>query len=214
VSDRAVAVLVDGREVGPIELRLHPTKRLAGAVVSSRGPVAGARVMVLARTPDGGGAAATTGTDGAFQVDLPQPVSRVAAIVSAPGFALRAFDAPADGEPLALQVTEEGGSLEITLPLTGEALLRENLVLGALQNGLPVPGSVLGEWAYDQGQSRERRDRVLRVPNVAPGEYRACLVPRQLEGSLAWAATQGGSTCDSGLLAPGATLSLKPARPE
>jgi len=199
--------------VGPIELRLHATRRLNGTVSSSRGPVVGSQVLVLARTPGGGGAVATSGTDGSFHVDLPQRVSRVEAIVSAPGFALRAFDASAEGEPLALQVTEEAGNLEITIPLTDDEALRENLILAVFQNGLYVPGSILGQWTADQGQSRERRGRALQVPNVAPGEYRACLVPRPMEDSLSSILISEGAACDSGLLAPGATLSLKPVLP-
>ncbi|HEX3555265.1 MAG TPA: carboxypeptidase-like regulatory domain-containing protein [Thermoanaerobaculia bacterium] len=213
LSDRVFATLVEGRAVGPIELRLHSTRQLSGTVLSSRGPVVGSRVTVLARAPGGSGAVATTGTDGAFHVDLPQAVSRVEVVVSAPGFALRAFDASTEGEPLVLQVTEEGGGLEITLPLTEDEILRENLLLAIFQNGFFVPGSAWGQWAYDQGQPRGRSDRTLRVPNVAPGEYRACLLPRQLEMSLASVLVPEEAICSSGFLAPGATLSLKPGRP-
>ncbi len=213
VSDRAFATLVEGRAVGPIEPRLRQTKRLIGTVVSPRGPVVGSRVTILARSPDGGGAVATTGTDGAFHVDLPQKVARVTAVVSAPGFAFRAIDASAEGESLTLQVSEEGGNLEVALPLTGDEIARENLVLAMYQNGLSVPASLLVQWAYDHGQPRDGVDRTLRIPHMAPGEYRACLLPRQLEILLPWSAPPEGAGCDSGLLAPGATLSLKPGRP-
>ena len=57
-----------------------------------------------------------------------------------------------------------------------------------------------------------RNARTLRVPNVAPGEYQACLLPRHLELSLSWGAVPEGVPCDSGTLAPGATLALKPGR--
>jgi hypothetical protein len=107
-------------------------------------------------------------------------------------------------------VTEEGGHLEILVPGSAEDLQRENLTLVLLQNGLPIPSSVLSKWAYDQGQPRQSADRKLRVPNVAPGEYRVCLVPQQQELALLWGAPLEGATCDSGTLAPGATLSLKP----
>ena len=163
-SDRVSANLVEGRAVGPVELKLHQTKRLNGLVLSSLGPVAGSRVMILARTPDGGGAIAMTDTEGAFQVDLPQAASRIVAIASAPGFALRAFDAMADPKPLLLQVTEDKGSLEVALPLTREDLLRQNLVLVAFQNGLPIPTWVLSQWAFDHGLSRDSVDQ----PGVFP----------------------------------------------
>jgi hypothetical protein len=213
VSDRVSANLVEGRAVGPVELKLRQTKRLNGLVSSSLGPVAGARVMILARTPDGGGAVAMTDTEGAFQVNLPQAASRIAAIASAPGFALRAFDAAADDKPLLLQVTEDKGNLEVALPLTREDLLRKNFVLVAFQNGLPIPTSVLSQWASDHGWSRDSVDSTLRVPDVAPGEYRVCFVPRALEMLVAWSSVPEGASCDSGILASGATLSLKPGRP-
>jgi hypothetical protein len=215
VSDRVFASLVGDRAVGPIELRLRQTRRLTGTVTSPQGsPVAGSRVMILARTPDGGGAAAMTGTDGTFQVDLPQAATRVVAIVSAPGFALRAFDMQAEDKSLLLPVTQEKGGLEITLPIPGDELLRDNLVLAAFQNGLPLPSSVLGQWASDHGQARKAGIRILLVPEVAPGEYRVCLLPRQLELLLPWsAAPPEGAACASGFLTSGAILSLKPGRP-
>lgn len=213
VSDRVFVTLAQGRDSGPIELRLRQTRKLTGTVTSPLGPVVGSRVMVLARTPDGGGGLAMTGTDGGFQIDLAQAATRVVAIVSAPGFALRAFDAQAEKEPLPLPVTEQSGSLEITLPLSEDEFLRENLFLAAYQNGLPVPVAVLSQWASDHGQARSFADRTLRVPEVAPGEYRVCLLPRQLELLLPWSSVPASADCASGFLAPGATLSLKPGRP-
>jgi hypothetical protein len=213
VSDRIPATLVDGRAVGPIELKLHQTRTLTGTVTSSQGPVVGARVLILARTPDGGGAAATTGSDGTFHVDLPRAASSLTAIVSAPGFALRAFDAQADAGALLLPVAEESGSLAITLPLTSDELLRKSLFVATFQNGLPVPGAVLSQWANDHGQALMGPDHTLRVPDVAPGDYQVCLLPQQLELLLPWSSVPAGAACASGSLAPGTTLSLKPASP-
>jgi hypothetical protein len=113
-----------------------------------------------------------------------------------------------------LQISEEGGSLEITVPLTDDEFLRESLVLTAFQNGIFVPGAALSRWSYDQGQSRDRVEGPWRIPNMAPGEYRVCLLPRQLQAFLPGGYVPEGAACDSGLLAPGATLALKPARPK
>ena len=213
-SDLVFAALAEGRAAGPIELRLHQTRRLTGTVTSPRGPVAGSRVILQARAPGGGGGAAMTDTDGAFQMDLPQAASRLVAVAAAPGFALRAFDAQAEGDkPLLLPLTEDRGSLEITLPLTGDELLRDDLFLAVFQNGLPIPRSAMGQWAHDHGQALDDATRTLRVPEVAPGDYRVCLLPRQLELLLPWSSVPEGAGCASGLLAPGTTLSLKPGRP-
>lgn len=213
VSDRTFAVLVEGRAAGPLELRLRPTKRLTGTVISPRGPVAGSQILILARTPSGGAASATTDTAGRFEADLPQAASSIAAVVSAPGFALRAFDAAAQEQALRFQITEESGSLELRLPLTDDEIQRENLFLAVYQNGIPVPMSVLGRWAYDHGQPRGGIAGAFHVPEMAPGEYRACLIPREVEMLLPWSSAPQNGGCDSGLLVPGATLSLKPGRP-
>jgi hypothetical protein len=213
VTDRVVATLVEGRAAGPIELRFRQTKRLRGTVVSSRGPIAGSRVLILSRSPDPGGGVATTGADGTFDVEVPKATSRIAAIISAPGFALRAVAASAEDESLTFQVTEEQGFLDVRLPLTGEEFARENLTLAVFQNGLPLPTSLLNQWAFDHGQPRGGADQTFRVPNVAPGDYRVCLLSRQQELMLAWSEPSQGPGCDSGFLASGATLTLKPPRP-
>jgi len=213
MSDLVLLTLTENQTVGPIELRLRSNKRVTGTVTSSRGPVAGSRVVLLSRTPGGGGAATTTETDGAFHANLPQPVSRVEAIVSAPGYALQAFETLTGEVSLVLQVSEAAGTLEITPPFAGDDLARHDLVLAAFQNGLPIPVAVLSQWAREQGRGMEGTERALRVPNVAPGQYRVCLIPRQLELSLPWGVLPQETPCDSGLLAPGASLSLKPPRP-
>jgi len=213
VSDLVFTTLTEGRAAGPIELRLRQTRRITGTVTSPQGPVAGSRVMILARNPGGGGGAVTTDTDGAFQVDLAQTASRLVAIASAPGFALRAFDTQSGDKPLLLSLTEEQGGLEITLPLTSGELLRDDLFLAVFQNGLPIPNSALGQWARDHGQTLDDTTRTLHVPEVAPGDYRACLLPRQLELVLPWSTMPEGAACASGFLASGATLSLKPGKP-
>jgi hypothetical protein len=212
-SDVVFTTLTEGRAAGPIELRLHQTQKITGTVTSPRGPVAGSRVMILSRTPGGGGGVALTDTDGAFQMDLAQTASRLIAVASAPGFALRAFETQAGDKPLLLPLTEEQGGLEITFPLASDELLRDDLFLVVFQNGLPIPPSALGQWARDHGQSLDDATRTLRVPELAPGDYRACLLPRQLEMVLPWSTMPEGAGCASGFLAPGATLSLKPGKP-
>ncbi|HKV13141.1 MAG TPA: carboxypeptidase-like regulatory domain-containing protein [Thermoanaerobaculia bacterium] len=209
-SGRTFAPLTEGRAVGPLELKIRPTRRLTGTVASSLGPVAGSQVDLLAILPMDAGSSATTDTAGSFSAELPEGVQRVAAIVSAPGFALRAYDLPAES-PLALRVSEESGGLEIILPEEPEELQRRNLVPVVFQNGLSIPIGLLRRWAHDQGQLWGA-EPTLRIPNVAPGEYRVCFLPRQLEllnpGGMA---PQPAGACDAGVLSPGAILLLKPS---
>jgi Carboxypeptidase regulatory-like domain len=208
-SGRAVISLVDGRAVGPIELRLRPVKKLSGKVVSSRGPVAGSRVSVSIAVPPEGGGTAITDPEGLFELDVPAIAQRAVAVVSAPGYALRAFDAPLDGGPLSLAVSEEGGELEIALSRNPEELMARNLRLVLLQNGLEIPSFLLGRWVEHQGIPRES-GQTLRLPDLAPGEYRVCLVPWQVQPAEGReAGSEGEATCDSGALPAGGTLSLK-----
>ncbi len=211
-SGRTFLTLAKDLPVGPIELRLHPVERLTGTVGSPRGPVAGARVMVLSRLPDGGGGIAATDLEGVFTVELPRTSPRVLAIVSAPGFPLRAFDAGVEAQRIAISLPDEGGDLEIRMPGNGEDLSRANLTLAVLQNGVPIPLSVLTRWAYERGQPRGAGGRSVLIPNVAAGEYRVCVLPAQAEAALPWTSLPEGAPCDSGFLAPGAKLSLKVER--
>lgn len=208
-SGRTLVTVVEGRAIGPIELRLRDAHRLTGVVSSPRGPVAGARVLLLVGSPDGGGGVATTDEEGVFSTDVPQKSPRVVAVVSPPGFALRAYEVSTEAPQLALPVSEAAGRLEVELPHDPEELERENLALAYFQNGIPIPTSVLVQWAYDQGMPIDAEVRKGSIPNVAPGDYRVCFIPRQLSPFLATLAIPGGARCAAGSLAAGATLSLK-----
>lgn len=207
VSGRTFVTLVEDRAVGPLELRVHPLKQLTGTVSSSRGPVAGSQVTILS-LPSGTGDGATTDTAGSFSVRIPESASHLVAIVTAHGFALQASRAEANGAPLALTVFEAGGDLEISLPWSADEFLAKGRSLAFFQNGLPLPGNIPFQWAYDQGQPL-KIGQAFRIPNVAPGEYRVCLTP---QGNLSGADLFPPETdsCDSGLLATGMTLKLNP----
>lgn len=206
VSGRTLITLVEDRAIGPIELRVRPLKELTGTVSSNQGPVPGARVMLLSY-PSGAGDAATADDAGGFRVKIPESATRLVAIVSAPGFALRAFPASADGAPLALTVSEAGGDLEVTLPWDPEEFLERGRVLVFFQNGLPLPANIPSQWAYDHGQPREIKGRTFRIPNVAPGDYRVCLTA---QGNPMDVVLAEADSCDAGTLNPGATLMLRP----
>lgn len=213
VSDRVGVTLSEGLEVGAIELRLRAVEKLGGAVTSRLGPVAGALVEIMTPAPEGGDSA-TSGLDGTFNVEVPKGARQAVAVVAAPGFALRTFKVALEGQPIAFQVSEEGGTLEVVFSDRAvETLQRDNLGFVVRQNGLPILPGTLERWAQDLGEGRSATEKALRFPNLAPGEYRACFVPRQLpflasEEVLAAA----GARCDAGTLSAGGTLSLKPVR--
>lgn len=207
-SESLSVTLVDGREAGPVELRLRKVEKWSGAVLSSRGPVAGARVIVQPVPIMNGAARGTTGKDGSFTVEMPAGVRQGILYVMAPGFPLQAFG-PVERTALTLQLSERGGDLTISLP-GGDDFQRQDLGLAAFLNRLPLPFGMLRQWAVEQGEPR-LPGATSRVPSVMAGEYRLCVVARErVEAVLASGDPGAGATCDSGLLAAGATLALRP----
>jgi hypothetical protein len=95
--------------------------------------------------------------------------------------------------------------------LSAEAIEDRQLLPYVFQNGLPLPVPVLAHWTRGHGQSFENLPfSQLQAPALAPGEYRACLVPRDLAAAQAqagWSLPLQG--CDSGYLPGGGTLSLR-----
>lgn len=188
--------LLEGQDVGPVELRLRQTKELTGQVLSPLGPVAGARLAILARhpTPDAVVSAASD-LQGRFNAEIPDNAERAVIVVGPPGHALKAFDVPAvGGEAVVLQVSEEAGVLEISLPYSSETMYDAGHSLELFQNDLPLPSFVVRDWVRGQGEKIPKSTAdVLRIPNVSPGGYRACIAAH----------------CGVGVLTAGATLRLE-----
>jgi hypothetical protein len=208
-SARSYADLVDGRAVGPVDLRLLPMRRLSGTVISPSGPVPGAQLAVVATVPPVGGGFVTSEPDGSFEIEVPAITQRIMAIVAAPGYALRAIDAMV-GPPLAFRISEEGGDLEIRAGLAAEELARRDLTVAIYQNGLELLPNTLREWSRQHGQpwpGPSSGPVTLRIPSLAPGDYRICFVPSRLPRQEAPAPS--GAKCDSGVLFAGGVLSLR-----
>lgn len=210
-SGRTMAFVRDGADVGPLELRLRKNKRLSGRVQSSRGPVPGAGVLVLPMPPAPMfGASVRTELDGAFAAQVPDAAGRVAVIVSPPGYALKAFSLTFSEPAPDLVVGSEGGSLEISFPAKPEDIEKEEVSLWIFQDGLPLPQDLLYQWTAGHGQpfAHEEGRRIL-VPELAPGQYRACLAARAVLAD--WQAsgwTSPLAKCATGQLAAGASLRL------
>ncbi len=215
-SDRVVFSIGEGEDHGPVELRLRKTRQISGLVQSPRGPVPGAGVAVVPFRPlVMFGDSVRTDLDGTFTGKVPAMIETAAAVVSAPGFALRAFALSVGEGPQTLSVSEEGGSLELRLPeKSSDAEKEDNVSLWIFQNGLPVPPDALYRWAVGHGNSPAEPGRNVTIPAVAPGEYRACTVAQavlvQWEAS-GWAAPL--ATCTTGHLSTGGTLRLDLSKP-
>lgn len=209
VSDSTLTMLGEDNQVGPVELRLRKNKLVRGRVQSARGPVPGAVLEVFPLRPAlPGGASVRTDLQGSFEARVPEATETVLAIVSPPGNGLKAFEVPLDGKPVALEVTREAGALEISAGMSEEEARAQALQMIVVQNGLHLPWNLLLHWAQGHGE-RLRVSAGLRIPHLAPGEYRACLVSRV---ELVRHGPEGpnglGGRCASGYLEAGGTLRL------
>ncbi|MFN7963949.1 MAG: carboxypeptidase-like regulatory domain-containing protein [Thermoanaerobaculia bacterium] len=212
---RSLDVAEDRRLTG-IDLQLMEREIVQGKVLSSRGPVAGARVSLYPAQGSPGSAQATgadvvTAADGSFATGLPAGSRELEVMVMPPGFALtirRVVRAP--GQPLILAVEELGG----TLTLLGSPQEARADGLGALltlwKDGIPLGEPVLRPWAMLNGGGWDAPS--LRLPAMPPGHYQVCwlsgeeLARQVLRGYLL---TPDPAQCPAGDLAQGGELVLE-----
>lgn len=210
VSDEMILETLDSRPVGPVNLVLRKTKAFSGRIRSPQGPVAGAMVAVWSLQPSMGiTESVRTGLDGRFSVNVPGKAERVAVVVSPPGGALKAFEVPVIPDPVVLQVTDEGGNLEVLLPFSPDEAAEAGLVFAVLQNGVMLSPSVLYRWAAGHGADFQTATGI-QVPRLAPGDYEVCVGPTAITEdaeAAEWKSRQ--ATCTRGFLGNGSTLRLE-----
>jgi len=180
-SERAVVDAVPGAKVGPVELRLRPSRHLNGNVLSPLGPVVGARILMLANFPAVGGGEAMTGPEGTFSLDLPADLDAVTAVVKAPGLGTRVFPLLTKEETISLQMSEAAGQLAISLPRAAADLQRASLRVALFQNGLELPISSLREDASSSAAPGTDGAPVLVLAHLAPGQYQACIAQKRVD---------------------------------
>jgi hypothetical protein len=208
-SDRISLLLRDGDDVGPLEVRLRRNKRFTGRVQSPAGPLPGAGVWVQPLRPAMmAGASVRSDVDGTFTASVPAAAEALAVIVSPPGHALQAFAATPGAVP-ALTVGLDAGSVGVLFP-DPETQDGSAMSFWLFQNGLPIPTQVLYQWTIGHGQEITRTNAGrLRLPAMAPGEYRACLAAQAV--LVSWEAsgwTAPLAKCASGQLSAGGELNL------
>ncbi|MEM8964461.1 MAG: carboxypeptidase-like regulatory domain-containing protein [Acidobacteriota bacterium] len=205
-SDHTAVQVIENTPIGPIEIELRDAVPISGRVQSYRGPVAGA---TIALSPLGGGTGdqAKTAPDGTFRARVGTSSSTIKAIVSPPGFPLKAFTFAVDQSPVTFYVSDEGGTLEIELP---EATDR---IIGVVwQDGVELSSASLTQWARAHGVVSWEKGQRLVYPRLAQGEYRVCLGPRDISLALesrSWLESEN-TRCDRGFLSAGGTLILAP----
>jgi hypothetical protein len=205
-SDVVMIDVPDSVPVGPMNLILRKTRILHGRVQSPRGPVAGAMLRVVPFVPPLGSASRTRSElDGSFSVRVDGKAESMLAIVSPPGHALQVFEVSVKGEPVVLNVSPDGGTLEVALPFS---LKSSEQVLFIWQNRLPLDLGSLVFWAEGHG-IRFEDEAGLHIPRLAPGDYEVCYGPITFsdpDGLADWKTRT--ATCASGSLGNGATLRL------
>lgn len=214
-SPPLVVQSVDEQSTGPVLLKLEGMQVFDGAVQSARGPVPGAIVSVSPIMPEAATLEnARTELSGRFQVKIPRRSRRAVVAVSPPGHALTVFEVPVSQAPTPLFVSTEGGSLEVIASADLEEGAEPGWTLAIFQNGVPLRLTTAIQWAFGHGLPLAEDGRYL-VPNVAPGEYAACAVPRTMADASERAFERLSSTggCKSGYLAPGGKLTLEPRPP-
>ena len=201
----------DSVPVGLVTLVLRKARVLQGRVQSPRGPVAGAMLRVLPFNPPlGNGDRARSGQDGSFSIRVNSKAESMLAIVSPPGHALQAFEMPVRSEPVVLNVSQDGGTLEVALPFS---LRGSDQAFFIYQNRLPLDLGSLVLWAEGHGV-RFEDEAGLHIPRLAPGEYEVCYGPITFSDAQELADWKARTaTCGSGSLGNGATLRLDLAKP-
>lgn len=215
-GDVMTLALADSQEVGPLELRLRRIKALRGQVRGVHGPVAGATVVAQPlQPPVGFAASARAGVDGVFELEIPARTDRVQLVVSPPGYSLKTYQLEADGAQMILNVPQDGGTLEFSLPYKAEEAREEDLAYVVFQNGLPLHRPQLMSWARGHGgRYSDASGADFQIPQLAPGDYRVCVVKRAAFTDWALSGWQkGAAECVAGPLASGGTLRLSVARP-
>lgn len=198
----------------PLELVLRDLTTFRGRVVSERGPVPGAILLVGTWEPREAAGQETVRADseGRFEVRLRADTRRIRAVVAPPGHALRAFELAA-AESLELPVPTGGGTVTLHLEPSPDPNARHEAETWLLyQDGIGLSDRILYQWARGHGFAGiDPGTGVVEIPQLAPGHYRLCRLPTGL--TVGWVEPTPVA-CSDDFLSPGGqlVLELPPAR--
>jgi hypothetical protein len=199
----------EDREPEPIVLVARAQKRLKGTVVSTAGPVPGAR---LRATPAGIpvilSASATTGAGGEFELFLPPQARDVLLTVSAPGFAFRMLRLPVPAEGgVTVGVEQIAGTLVVETMEPLDGMDPNGPGVYVLRDGAVAGLTSLRAWAMASGVPPSDPQRSV-IPRIEPGEYQACLILPGERPGLDFGIVPP-QRCARGTLIPNGELALK-----
>lgn len=197
-------------EVGPVELRLLPGKKVAGVVLGPRGPIAGANLEIHP-FPYGFGDTVQSDWEGRFEAEIGGLWPEAEVVVKAAGHAFKTFRVPIDSSPWAFNIPAEGGTLTFTQPTAEDyqAKAASGRELIYRQGLVQLSYNDLFHWQRGHGiLTRNQRDVTL--PEMAPGEYSICW---EQDGFSAFLGLAGAPpVCDRGTLSAGGVLHLTAPR--
>lgn len=207
-SREPTVVEIEAGERGgdPVELVLYPTQRFEGRVVHNGSPVSGAVVSAIdvenlttSNTPR-----LVTDEEGSFGLEIPDSTQSLLLAVAAPGFAYTMLRASVtDGAEV--QLGRESGTL--VLEMSEQLFGYEREIAGLFYNGGFMPALSLQEWALRRGGDRWQAPSA-EIPELAPGTYRLCRIPRLGLQSAVLGAIDPAE-CVDGYLPPGGRLRLE-----
>lgn len=208
-SDRITVQLSEGKDPEPVVLKVRQQVRITGTVVTASGPVTGAKVKAApVGVPYFGVRTVTSDAQGKFEVFLPPAAREMFLAVAAPGFAFRMLRLPVTKEKeITLGVDQTAGTLilESDGPHASTEPEDPYVVIGHKGSLEALP--LLSAWAMMSGEVPTGPTR-SRIPNVEPGDYRACWVlPAERAGFDLGVVPQG--RCVDGFLSPNGELTLK-----
>ena len=205
--------VTEDRAAGPYELRLAKGRQLRGRLLREDGAAAAGVAVTVSSRPASAFSRAGTRTDeeGFYEVVIPLNASSVLVEVATRGYPLQAFERAAGPGAAEHILTGRGGTLVLRLPKPASQLgpvgpfpllFHDGLALGyaglvpyLAQTGQPVPGDDFEE---------------LRVREVAPGEYKACLARlAELQQYFYLGENQPVGRCVAGRLEAGGELELR-----
>jgi hypothetical protein len=187
-------------------LRQIEARVFAGAGAVPGTAVPGAAVLLWPQgplAPRGRIPTAVTDAEGQIQVEVPEDLTNLAALVFPPGYAARITALPPAASQIPLPVDRIGGTLRLELPPPdpgggGPPRLTATLVHGGAQ----VPLSSLLRWAMERGRWEPAVGHV-QLPSMEVGEYTVCQ-----SGPARDLSPTPISRCRSGHLGPGGDLLL------
>jgi hypothetical protein len=174
-------------------------------VLAATGPVVGATVEVW---PAAGGSISTlrSGLDGSFELEVPADTQAVRTVVAPPGGALKARELSlANDAELLLSAEPLGGEVIVDL---GRREVLETGVFLLWQEEIQIPFGTLVGWAEGHGV-RFLQGSQVRIPQMAPGHYTACVGAPEVATPGGLEAWKGRSKCTSGFLSASSVLDLR-----